>query len=68
MPIPEGWSAGMIIGSGGCNVKQLRSIAQCCVKVESEKKRVKTKLLAVIISTNTSRSWLLLRGRKTCNQ
>lgn len=40
MQIPEGLSPGMVIGSGGSNVKQLTSITRCCVKVIPEEKRV----------------------------
>ena len=37
MPVPEGMSVGMVIGSGGCNIKQLRSIAECHIDVKKDR-------------------------------
>ena len=39
MQVPPGMTVGMVIGSGGCNMKQLYRIAQCCIKVDQEKAR-----------------------------
>ena len=40
MKIPAGISVGMVVGTGGTNLRQLSSIAECCVKVISKEKRV----------------------------
>ena len=39
-------SVGMVIGSGGCNIKQLRSIAECYIDVKQD--RVKYIGVAVV--------------------
>ena len=39
LPIPEGMTEGMVIGNGGCNIKQLRSIAPCGVIVRKNEVR-----------------------------
>ena len=39
LPVPAGMTIGMVIGSGGCNLKQLSSIARCGVIVEKDKVR-----------------------------
>ena len=40
MQIPVGLSVGMVVGSGGSNLRQLSSITECCVKVKPEENRV----------------------------
>ena len=40
MKIPSGISIGMVVGSGGSNLRQLSSITECCVKVISKERRV----------------------------
>jgi hypothetical protein len=42
LPVPAGTTIGMVIGSGGCNMKQMRSIARCGVIVEKDKVSIGT--------------------------